>query len=358
MRTILLNPGPVTLSAAVRNALPGPDLCHREPEFFNMQDRVREKLLAVYDLDPTQWAAILLSGSGTAAMEAMISSLVPEDGKLLVIENGVYGERLSRIAEIHGINFEALNYAWGESIDPAVVAAFLAQHSDISHLAVVQHETTTGRLNDIPVLLSVCEQAGVKMLLDGVSSFGAEAIEFNESLDAVAATANKCLHGIPGLAFVMVRRMALDQAPELPRTLYLNLPRYCELQDQHSVPFTPGIPAYTGLEAALDELAEEGGWKPRRRRYRELSAVVEKKLVDLGVAPLMSTSESSCVLRAWRLPAGMSYQQLHDSLKANGFIIYAGQGDFAAEMFRISTMGDISDSDIDRLILALEQALT
>jgi len=357
MRTILLNPGPVTLSDTVRRALPGPDLCHREPEFFDMQDRVREKLLAVYDLDPAHWAAVLLSGSGTAAMEAMISSLVPEDGKLLVIENGVYGERLSRIAEIHGIDFEALNYAWGEKIDPNVVADFLTQHADISHLAVVQHETTTGRLNNIPALLAVCKKAGVKLLLDGVSSFGAEAIDFTDSLDAVAATANKCLHGIPGLAFVIVRRSALEYAPELPRTLYLNLPRYCELQDQHSVPFTPGVPAYTGLEAALDEMAEGGGWQLRRRRYRELSAVVEKRLIELGIEPLMSTPESSCVLRAWRLPTGMTYQQLHDSLKEKGFIIYAGQGDFAAEMFRISTMGDISDDDIARLTGALTEVL-
>ncbi|MBE9550277.1 MAG: 2-aminoethylphosphonate aminotransferase [Proteobacteria bacterium] len=358
MRTILLNPGPVTLSDAVCNALPGPDLCHREPEFFDMQDRVREKLLAVYDLDPAHWATVLLSGSGTAAMEAMISSLVPEDGKLLVIENGVYGERLSRIAEIHGIDFEALNYAWGEKIDPDIVADFFTQHTDISHLAVVQHETTTGRLNDIPALLAVCKKAGVRMLLDGVSSFGAEAIDYTESLDAVAATANKCLHGIPGLAFVIVRRSALEYAPELPRTLYLNLPRYCELQDQHSVPFTPAVPAYTGLEAALDEMAEQGGWRSRRNRYRQLSGIVENKLVKMGVVPLMTTTESSCVLRAWRLPSGMTYQQLHDNLKENGFIIYAGQGGFAAEMFRISTMGDISDDDINRLIQALEQALS
>src|SRR5687768_2581573 len=113
---ILLNPGPVTLSERVRKALLKPDLCHREPEFFDLQDSIRAKLLQVYGLDPARYAAVLLSGSGTVAVEAMIASLAPSDGELLVIENGAYGERISRMAEIHGIVLRRLHYEWGGAI--------------------------------------------------------------------------------------------------------------------------------------------------------------------------------------------------------------------------------------------------
>ncbi len=147
MRTILLNPGPVTLSAGVREALLGPDLCHREVEFASLQDGLRDKLRAVYGLGP-EWAAILLTGSGTAAVEAMIATLVPAVGRLLVLENGVYGERMSRIAQAYGIACGRVGVAWGAALDMDAIARELGDGA-YTHAAVVHHETTTGRLNDL-----------------------------------------------------------------------------------------------------------------------------------------------------------------------------------------------------------------
>ena len=142
MRFTLLNPGPVSLSDGVRSAAVKADLCHREPEYFSLQDRVRSGLLDVYGLDGQTWTAILLGGSGTTALEAMLSSLVPADARLLVIENGVYGERIRRIAEIHGIEFQSVRYEWTEAVDLQAVDDALSG-GEFTHVAAVHHETTT-----------------------------------------------------------------------------------------------------------------------------------------------------------------------------------------------------------------------
>lgn len=347
---ILLNPGPVTLSDRVRNALLKPDLCHREVEFTDLQTTIRNQLLNVYDLDRDRWAAVLLTGSGTAAVEAMLTSLVPAEGKLLVIENGVYGERLSRIAEIHRIPCISLPHDWGAEVDSARLQTCLNEHSDITHLAVVHHETTTGRLNQLSSIASLCRDRGVQLLVDGVSSFGAEALAFDAwGISACAATANKCLHGVPGAAFVIVQRHALANA-NLKRSLYLDLATYCQAQDQGGTPFTQSVQTFYALAEALAELVDQGGWMQRQQHYRELATLVRRGLMALGIQPLLSEQDSSVVLNAYYLPPGVSYGEFHDRLKAGGFIIYAGQGALARSIFRVSTMGSITARDMENFL--------
>ncbi len=357
MRPILLNPGPVSLSEAVRKAAVRTDLCHREPEFFTLQNRVRAGLLSVYGLDQAgtggEWTSVLLGGSGTTALEAMLSSLLPCDAKLLVVENGVYGERISRIATIHGIEFEAVEHPWMAAPDFDRVAELLAS-GRFTHLAAVHHETTTGRLNDVFRLAALCQEHGAGLLLDTVSSFGAEAIPFESpALQACAATASKCLHGIPGLCMVICRRTALAESAQPPRSLYMHLPLWSEQQDRASTPFTPAVNALLALDQALRELEEQGGWNARHARYHQLAEQVARLLQRCGVETMLDSTEFSCVLHSYRLPEGMSYEAVHDGLKLRGFIVYGGQGEMAGEMFRISTMGDITDYDMERLLSAL-----
>ncbi|KVC88418.1 2-aminoethylphosphonate aminotransferase [Burkholderia ubonensis] len=345
---LLLNPGPVTLTERVRRSLLQPDLCHRESEFFDLQDEARARLVAAYGLDPAEWAAVLMTGSGTAAVESMIAALVPQRGKLLVIENGVYGERIAQIATQYAIAREVLKHEWMQAPDLAQIAARL-DAGGFSHVAVIHHETTTGRLNDLGAIADVCRARGVKLLVDGVSSFGAEAIDFaGGDIDAVAATANKCLHGVPGAAFVIVRRSALAQAAS--RTYYLDLGRLAKLQDQRNTPFTPSVHAYYALVEALREFDEAGGWRARHARYKALADQAQAGLAARGMPLVLPEGASSVVLRAYRLPQGVTYEQLHDGLKARGFVIYAGQGGLSKELFRISTMGAIEAADVERLL--------
>jgi len=353
MRFTLLNPGPVSLSDGVRKAAVSSDLCHREPEYFSLQDRVRSGLLDIYGLGEQTWTTVLLGGSGTTALEAMLSSLLTGDARILVIENGVYGERIRRIAEIHGIAFQSVRHEWTDPVDLERVDQALAA-GDFTHIAAVHHETTTGRLNDAAALAGLCERHGVRLLLDAVSSFGAEQIPFESpALAACAATANKCLHGIPGLCFVVCRRQDLENSVAPPRSLYLHLPLWAEKQDQQETPFTPPVNGVLALEKALEELAGQGGWAARHAHYSQLAGQVKRALRAAGVEPLLRPGESSCVLNAYRLPGDRTYEQIHDGLKQRGFVIYAGQGSLVTEMFRISTMGDISRYDMERLLAAL-----
>lgn len=352
---LLLNPGPVTLTERVRRSLLQPDLCHRESEFYDLQDEARTRLLATYGLDPKEWAAVLMTASGTAAVESMVAALVPEGGRLLVVENGVYGERIAQICARYRVAHERVVGSWMDAPDLDAIAARLdaakadAASTRFTHLAVVHHETTTGRLNDLHSLADLCRAYDMHLLIDGVSSFGAEAIDFDDPvLSAVAATANKCLHGVPGASFVIVRRSALERAAS--RTYYLDLGRLALLQDQRGTPFTPAVHVYYALVEALREYAEEGGRPARYRRYAALAEQVRAGFASLGIEAVVPPDRSSVVLRAYRLPAGLSYATLHDALKADGFVIYAGQGDLSKTLFRISTMGNLASTDIDRLI--------
>jgi 2-aminoethylphosphonate-pyruvate transaminase len=345
---ILLNPGPVTLSEGVRRSLLNPDLCHRESEFFDLQEELRAGLLAVYGLDPAQWTAVLMTGSGTAAVDSMIASLPHEDARVLVLENGVYGERMTQMCAQYRIAHETLAGTWLAAPDLQRLAARLASGA-FTHLAVVHHETTTGRLTDIRGIGQLCAAHGVQLLLDGVSSFGAETIDFTlGGLAAVAATANKCLHGVPGVSFVIARRAALTRA--VSRTYYLDLARLARLQDQRNTPFTPAVHVYYGLREALREFREQGGRAARFARYAALADQVRSGLAQLGINALLAPQDSSVVLRAYHLPEGISYPVLHDALKADGFVIYAGQGDLSRTLFRISTMGEIAPDDVRRLL--------
>jgi 2-aminoethylphosphonate-pyruvate transaminase len=153
---------------------------------------------------------------------------------------------------------------------------------------------------------------------------------------------------VPGASFVIVRRAALSQAAS--RTYYLDLGRLARLQDQRNTPFTPAVHAYYALVEALREFADEGGRAARYKRYAALAEQVRAGLATLGIEPVVAPEQSSVVLRSYKLPAGMSYTKLHDALKAEGFVIYAGQGDLAQTLFRISTMGQVTSVDLDRLL--------
>ena len=343
---LLLNPGPVTLSERVRKSLLQTDLCHREPEFFDLQDEARSRLLATYALDPKVWTAVLMTGSGTAAVESMIAGMVPEGGRLLIVENGVYGERIAQIARQYRIDHEVAKYAWMDAPD---VDAIIEKLDGFTNVAIIHHETTTGRLNKIDRLSSACKERGIGLLLDGVRSFGAEPIDFDGGgITAVAATANKCLHGVPGAAFVIAKRDALKHAAS--RTYYLDITRLAKLQEERNTPFTPSVHAYYALVEALREFEDAGGLQARHARYAALAEQVRSGLAALGIEGALPAGESSVVLRAYRLPAGTTYPVLHDALKTEGFVIYAGQGGLSNELFRISTMGALTSADIDRLL--------
>jgi 2-aminoethylphosphonate-pyruvate transaminase len=313
-----------------------------------LQNDIRNKLRSVYDLDD-DWAAVLISGSGTAATESMLSSLTGRSDKILILENGVYGERMTRIAEIHGLAHIIQHHPWGQAIDITMLRQNLEQ--GVSLLAVVQHETTTGRLNNIADIAEVCSEYEVPILLDGVSSFGAEGISFKDwNVVACAASANKCLHGVPGMAFVVLNRKYLKGLETHANTLYLDLQNYIAQQDKGGTPFTQAVQSMYALNEALNEHSDQGGWTGRQKSYRHRLKIVDDGLIALGIEPYIPLQDASCVLHSYHLPDGHDYQSFHDKLKDAGFIIYAGQGTLSEQVFRISMMGDLDETVAHRFI--------
>jgi 2-aminoethylphosphonate-pyruvate transaminase len=361
-RMRLLNPGPVTLTPRVRAALGRGDLCHREPEFAALQLGVRRRVEQVYEGALGEYVAILLTGSGTAAVEAMVSSLVPaEGGHALVVANGVYGDRMARMLAAGKRRFDVVASDWLAGIDLAAVEARLTSDASITHVLAVHHETTTGRLNAIPALGALCKRHGRALLLDGVSSFGGEDIRFSDwSLEAVAGTANKCLHGVPGISFVLVKESVLSARPSGATSVYLDLWRHWKEQASGWSPFTQSVQVLFALDEAMAEMEEAGGWRARQRAYAERAATVRHALEELGVELFLGKDAacSSSILTSFKVPPTVRYQDLHDALKARGFVIYAGQGPHEGHMFRIAVMGDLTSLDIEELIAGLRAILS
>ncbi|TDJ45139.1 MAG: aminotransferase class V-fold PLP-dependent enzyme [Gammaproteobacteria bacterium] len=357
---ILLNPGPVTLTDRVRAALTAGDWCHREPEFAALMQEINRRITHLYDELAEDFSAVTLTGSGTSAVEAMLASFAPDDGKgaTLVLANGVYGERMAKMLRAHRKPCELLQSEWTAAIDLDVVSGVLDRHPELTHIATVHHETTTGRLNDMDALGALCVRRGLALLLDGVSSFGAEAIKADDwNLDAVAGTANKCLHGVPGLSFVVARNRLWAQAAPPVASVYLDLYGYYAGQYGTGYsPFTQSVQVAFALREALLELEESGGWRARRRTYVERAARIHRALMLNSVGMLLREEDCSCVLRTYLLPDRVGYTEVHDTLKAAGFVIYAGQGDLAPDVFRIAYMGDITAADLDALCDALSDA--
>jgi len=354
---VLLNPGPSVVSDRVHRAVGGPDLCHREPEYSDILERVRRKLLAVAGV-PDDWAMIMLAGSGTAALEAMTGAATRSGKTLLVCKNGIYGERVETIAGRLGVPVVMVEASDLEPIDPAMVAAALDNDPEIDAVAVIHHETTTGLLNPVREIAAVARARGVPVLVDAISSLGAEELNLDGTgIDFVASTSNKCLHGLPGAAFILVSprgQARIAEAP--PRSLYFDLGAYLKAQAKRTVPFTPSIPALYGLDAALDELEDEG-LTNRQALYQARAAYLDDAFTRLGLAPRVAAAHRSHSVCSLPLPPGIDYETLHDRLKEEGYIIYAGLGDAARTTFRVCALGTLTVAALEGFMAAFERVI-
>jgi 2-aminoethylphosphonate-pyruvate transaminase len=340
----------------VRQALQREDLCHREPEFAELTLDIRRRIETVYSEAAKAYAAVLLTGSGTAAVEAMLSTFALPQRPTLVVANGIYGERMAVMLEKQGKPSVVVRVPWHAPIDLEKIEFTLKDNAEVATVAVVHHETTTGRLNRLDDLAALCRERSLDLLVDAVSSFGGEALHIDKwQPRAIAATASKCLHGAPGISFVLADREALGAGRGYSTSLYLDLEKQYTEQVNGWSPFTQAVHVCLALQEALSELADCGGWPARQERYRFISHAVRETLHELGVEPLLRPEETSAILTAFQLPAGDNYDRIHDQLKNEGFIIYAGQAELRKTIFRVANMGAIGNDDLVRLVAALHR---
>ena len=352
---ILLNPGPVNVSPRVRAALAREDLCHREPEFAALQASIRRRLIDAF-APRGDFTAVLVTGSGTAALEAAVTSVLSDRGRLVVVANGVYGERIAAMAAAARLPHSVVAGGWTEPPDLDAIERAL-QPADVEAVAVVHHETTTGLLNPVDAVARLARRHGKLVLVDSVSGLAGDALAVEDVADLVVGTGGKCVQAFPGLAFVLVRKDVMARLATHPRrSLYLCLPVHHEAQERGTVPFTPAVQLAYALDEALDELLAEGVAN-RVRRYAAAAAQLRDGFTRMGLGFVLPPERRSNSITALWLPGGRTYPAIHDGLKERGFVIYEGQGGLAAEVFRVANMGDLRSSDFDRFLDALATVL-
>jgi len=355
---ILLNPGPVNVSDRVRAAAARGDACHREPEIAATVAHVRELLVSSF-ASAESFDAVLITGSGTAAVEAATIAAVGPGRKLAVVDNGVYGDRILQIAASHAIATVRLAARWDRRPDPAALDELLTRDATIEAVALVHHETTTGLLNPVREIGAVTRRHGKRLVLDAVSSLGGEPLQLDEwGVDLAAATANKCICGLPGMSFVLIRSSlltALRHQP--PRSVYLDLARNLDAQRDSCGAFTPAIQILWALEAALEELREETV-AARQARFARVSAHLRDGIEQAGAPCYLPRALYGHTISSFAVPPTTDYQTIHRRCHEAGFVIYAGQGPLAGSIFRVANMGQVSDEQYDRFLTTIVGALS
>jgi 2-aminoethylphosphonate-pyruvate transaminase len=335
-----------------------PDICHRESEFTELLHGIQAKLLKAFVPGAeSDYVAVVITGSGTAAVEAALMSSLPHGKRALILNNGVYGERLSQMIGLHRLGVSELKYEWTVRPDPERLLLALRQHQEVHVVGMVHHETTTGLINPVKEVAAVVDNQNRVFVLDAVSALGGEVIDIAQShIYMVAGTAGKCIQGFPGVSFVLVRKGFIDRMRAYPkRSWYLHLTHYIDDQGRGTIPFTPAVQVYYAFDEALSELLEEGVAK-RIQRYKKMAALIRDRMAKLGVKPLLPPERQSNTITAYHLPDGVTYQQLHDRLKVAGYVIYAGQGNFENQIFRIANMGALTEAQFGNFLDAFEQS--
>lgn len=358
---LLFTPGPLTTSASVKQAMQR-DLGSRDETFLAAVREVRERLLAAYGLSQAcGWEAIPLQGSGTYAVEATLSSIVPRAGaKLLALVNGAYGERIVKIAGVHGMPCQVLRCGEDTPVDPVAVQAALAQDPGLTHVALVHVETTSGVLNPLRAVGAVVRAARRVFFVDAMSAFGALPIEFEDSaIDFLAASSNKCLQGVPGLGFVIARRSALETIVGHARTLVLDIhAQWRGLEQDGQFRFTPPTHTLLALRQALLELELEGGVAARGARYAANHQRLRAGMQALGFRSYVPAEHSSPIIGTFLHPEHprFDFQDFYRRLSARGFVIYPGKLT-QAECFRLGNIGHLFPDDMDALLAAVPLVL-
>jgi 2-aminoethylphosphonate-pyruvate transaminase len=360
-RKLLFTPGPLNTSAAVKEAMLR-DVGSRDKDFIELVRGIRRRLLALGGVTQEKgYEAVLVQGSGTFGIESVISSVVPQDGKILILANGAYGERMVKMAARYKIAHEVMRWTENKPVETAKVGEGIAIDSKISHVAVVHCETTTGILNPVAELGAIVREAGRTFIVDAMSSFGAIPLDLEKSkIDYLISSANKCIQGVPGFSFVLARREKLEASKGLARTLSLDLwEQWKGLENDGQFRFTPPTHTLLAFGAALDELDREGGVAGRERRYAANQKLLVTRMKEMGFVPYLEPAVQSPIITAYHYPPhpNFNFEKFYSRLSDLGMVIYPGKLT-AVECFRLGNIGDLFEEDINALLDSIGKVLS
>ena len=350
---ILLTPGPLTTSQTVKEAMLT-DWCTWD-EAYNLHivEEIRKSLVSLATQHTGDYTSILLQGSGTYCVEAVIGSVIKPGDKLLILSNGAYGDRMGNIAEYHGISYDMLAFDETEQVSVSYVDDYLSHNAEITHVAVVHCETTTGVFNPLKEIAHLVKMHGKKLIVDAMSSFGGVPLDVHElGIDFLISSANKCIQGVPGFGFIIARRSELLHCKGVSKSLSLNIYDQWEAMEKGHGKwrFTSPTHVVRAFKQAMDELAEEGGVEVRHNRYCENHRVLVDGMRSLGFQTLLPDEIQSPVITSFLYPhVDFNFKAFYTQLKERGFVIYPGKIS-QADTFRIGNIGDVHPEDFRQLI--------
>ena len=359
-REVLLNPGPATTTDSVKYAQVAADICPREKEFGALMQWLCDemKLFALSpQTNPDEYETVMFGCSGTGADEVMVSSCVPDTGKLLVIDNGSYGARMAKIAQVYKIPMDVYKSSTYESIDLEKLEAVFASKK-YTHLACVYHETTTGLLNPLHIICPMAKKYGMVTIVDAVSAYCGMPMDLKTlGIDFMASTSNKNIQGMAGVGFVICNKAELEKTKDYPmRNYYLNLyDQYAHFSKTHQTRFTPPVQTMYALRQAIIETKQETVQK-RYERYTECWRILLAAIKKLGLEMLVKEDHQSHFITAILEPKTpqYSFDALHDFAAEHSFTIYPGKlGNI--DTFRIANIGDIQPEEMRRFTVKLEE---
>ena len=354
----LLTPGPLTTSLTVKQAMLH-DYGSRDATFIETNARMLDRLVAIVHGEGTH-VAVPLQGSGTFVVEAMICNFVPRDGKLLILINGAYGKRIAKICDYSGRDYLVQETPEDTPVDPAQLDAVLDGDADITHVAVVHCETTSGILNPIAEVAAIVARHGRSLLIDSMSAFGALPLDAREiPFDAVVASSNKCLEGAPGMGFCIARESALvateGNSPSLVLDLY---DQWRSMQANRQWRFTPPTHVILAFDQALNEFDEEGGVAGRGGRYRANCDLLVSGMRKMGFKTLLPDALQAPIIVTFHMPGNseFDFNAFYDGLKDQGYVIYPGKLT-VADSFRMGCIGRLGSEQIQGALDAVAKML-
>ena len=359
---LLLTPGPLSTTATVRAAMLQ-DSCTWDADYnLGVVEPIRRELVRLatgpeYEGD---YSAVLLQGSGSYVVESVLGSAIGAEECLLIINNGAYGARMGEMARCLGLRHHELDCGETTRPEPAAIDAMLARHPEITHLAMVHCETTTGMLNPLEEVAELCQRRGIRLIVDAMSSFGGIPIDMGRlGIEFLISSANKCIQGVPGFGFVIARRAALMACAGRARSVSLDLHAQWQTMELQGGKWRFTSPTHTVLAfaQALRELDEEGGIAARHQRYSENQRTLVAGMAELGFAPLLPEEWQSPIITAFYSPAHPDYRfaDFYQRLKGQGFVIYPGKVS-QADCFRIGNIGDVTPVRVRALLAAMASA--
>lgn len=354
----LLTPGPLTTSMATKEAMLH-DWGSRDATFIEMNARVRRRLLEIANATDTH-VAVPVQGSGTFAVEATLGTVIPKDGKALVLINGAYGQRMTKILGYAGRAFTTYETPEDTPPDPKAVDAILLNDADITHVLAVHCETTSGILNPIEAIADVVQARGRSLLIDAMSAFGAIPLDSKKvHFDAVMASSNKCLEGVPGMGFALIRKDVLEGCKGNAHALSLDLyDQWKGLEGNGQWRFTPPTHVIAAFDCAVQQFVDQGGVAGRNARYSENCRKLVDGMRNLGFETLLPDALQAPIIVTFKMPQDgrFDFQVFYDSLKDRGYVIYPGKLTVAPS-FRIGCIGALGDDTIDRALDAIREVI-